>query len=522
MTQLLGVDLGTTTFKAVVYDEAGEVLAAARVAPPDAFTTIDGVRVDYWTPDDLWACFSGLVRDVVSQLSDPTIDALALAEIGLVGMPLDRHAAPLYPAVTWIEPNASLSHIYDSSGLRTEDVFPITGNSLNPIYPPAWIRWLSERVPGYADGMWQWVCYGDYLAYRLTGTLAMDFSMASQTITLDQSTLAYRPDLLEALGLAATTFPEPQPAGSPLGEVTLSAAQDTGLRAGTAVILGGADYLSGPYGAGFVDAGDVAINTGTWECVVICTDRPRLDPRLAAVGAICDPHVVAGRWTIRIENLVGSVAEWFRREIAIFEPRDLAASDEAWSILVERAESSPPGAGGVVFHPYVFGSYGPRLDEHARGAFVGLRGTTTQGDLARALFEGFNFHTRAALDAMAAATGETPGRVVCMGGATRNRFWMQNRADVLGREIEVTESPDVTSRGAAMIAGVGIGVFTDFAAAAQQLAPARYTISPDPGRAERYSELHRRVYQPLCDALVEIHAAIAEVGDPTRLLEPGA
>lgn len=148
-----------------------------------------------------------------------------------------------------------------------------------------------------------------------------------------------------------------------------------------------------------------------------------------------------------------------------------------------------------------------------RGAFVGLRGTTTQADLSRALFEGFNLHTRAALEAMAAATGEAPGRVVCMGGATRNRFWMRNRADVLGCEIEVTESPDVTPRGAAMIAGVGIGVFENFAVAARQLAPERYTISPDPERADKYAELYRRVYQPLCDALVAIHDSIAGLGD---------
>src|SRR5207248_5597242 len=126
--------------------------------------------------------------------------------------------------------------------------------------------------------------------YRLTGELAVDLSMASQTITLDQSTLAYSPRLLAAFELAEDVFPPARPAGSLLGAVTAGAAHATGLTTGTPAVLGGADYVTGAYGAGFVDAGDVAIVTGTWECVVACSDRPHLDPALARVGAICDPH----------------------------------------------------------------------------------------------------------------------------------------------------------------------------------------------------------------------------------------
>lgn len=505
MARLLGVDLGTTTFKAMVFDESGNVLSSAHVRPPDDAMSVDGVRVDYWDPGRLWETFSSLVRRVVDQLPDPHVDAVALVEVGLIGMPVDPAGRPRFPAVAWIDVNPALSNIFATTGLRSEDVFAVTGNTLNPIYPPAWIRWLSERVPDYLTEGSRWVYYGDWLAWRLTGTLAIDRSMASGTLTLDQSTLSYREDLQAAFGLPRGVFPEPQPAGSVIGGVTPEASSATGLPEGTTVVLGGGDYLSGPFGAGFVDAGDVAINTGSWECVVICSAGPRLDPRLAAVGAICDPHVVRDRWTIRIENLVGTVTEWFRREVARFDSPELAEDDRAWSILVERAESSAPGAGGLAFLPYVFGSYGPRLDEYARGAFVGLRSTTTQADFARALFEGLNFHTRSALEAMLLGSGETPGRIVCMGGGTRNRFWMQNRADVLGREIEVTESPDVTARGAAMTAGIGAGIFDGPADAVRHLSPARYVISPDPERSGFYARRYEDVFVPLLDALAPIH-----------------
>jgi xylulokinase len=149
------------------------------------------------------------------------------------------------------------------------------------------------------------------------------------------------------------------------------------------------------------------------------------------------------------------------------------------------------------------------LDELARGAFVGLRNTTDQSDLARALFEGLNFHTRHALDSMLEATGMVPGRVVCMGGGSKNRFWMQNRADVLGRPIEVTEDADVTPRGAAMLAGVGIGVFDSFEEAAARFVPRSSTIEPDPAAAEVYREIYDDVFRPLGDVLAPTNHAIA-------------
>lgn len=509
MTQLLGIDLGTTTFKAVVYDEGGNALASGRVSPPDEATSVDGVRVDYWGAESLWERFAELTRATVDQLANPTIDALTIDEIGLVGFPLDREGLPLYHAVTWIEPHPELSAVLDACGIANDDVFAITGNSLNPIYPPAWISWLSDHLPEYGARMARWAYYGDYLAYLLTGELAVDLSMASQTITLDQSTLAYSPTMFEAFGFTKGLFPDARPAGTLLGHVTPTAAEKTGLPAGTPVVLGGADALCGPYGAGFVDAGDAAVNTGTWECVIVCADAPQLEPALPRVGAICDPHVVRDRWTVRIENLIGGATEWFRREIAHFNEGVPAESEETWRVLEQRATEASPGADGVVFYPYVFGSYGPRLDELARGALAGLRNTTNQSHLARALYEGLNFHTRHALESMTDATGLTPDRVVCMGGGAKNSFWMQNRADVLGRAIDVVDHPDVTPRGAAMIAGVGVGVFEGFADAARRFAPPSRTLEPDPALTGLYTDLYENVFLPLENALVPVNHALA-------------
>ena len=316
MACLFGIDFGTTSFKAMVYDEHGDVLATARAVPPDQTIVVDGTRVNIWPPEAIWQATCALTRDIVDQLPDPRIDALAIAELGLVGMPIDGGGRPLYPAVTWIDPAAQADDALKQCGLDDATVFSIAGNWLNPLYPPAWIAWLRAHVPEYSAGMVHWLNIGDCVALRLCGVLAVDYSMASQTLTFDQRRLRYDPGLLNAFGLPRNLFAPALQAGTPLGSVHGDAARETALPIGTPVILGGADYICGAYGAGFVDPGDVAILTGTWELVLMCADHPPLDPPLGRVGAICDPHVAPDRWSIRIETFAGEVTEWYRREMS--------------------------------------------------------------------------------------------------------------------------------------------------------------------------------------------------------------
>ena len=152
---------GTTSFKAMVYDEHGDVLATARAVPPDQTIVVDGTRVNIWPPEAIWQATCALTRDIVDQLPDPRIDALAIAELGLVGMPIDGGGRPLYPAVTWIDPAAQADDALKQCGLDDATVFSIAGNWLNPLYPPAWIAWLRAHVPEYSAGMVHWLNIGD-------------------------------------------------------------------------------------------------------------------------------------------------------------------------------------------------------------------------------------------------------------------------------------------------------------------------------------------------------------------------
>ena len=192
MPRLLGIDLGTTSFKAVVFDEHGTALASSRVSPPDEQILVDGFRVSVWAPEKLWGTICELIRRAVDGLPDRKLDALAIAELGLVGYPVDSAGNALYAGVTWIDPAAQPSRAFNCCGLDNAALFSITGNHLSTIYPPAWITWMAEHEPSYARGMTRWLNVGDYIAYRLCGEMALDYSMGSQTTLFDQKELKLR------------------------------------------------------------------------------------------------------------------------------------------------------------------------------------------------------------------------------------------------------------------------------------------------------------------------------------------
>lgn len=434
---------------------------------------------------------------------------MAIAQLGLIGAPLDDTNEPVYPFVTWLDPAAGTSTILARSGLQDTALFATCGNRLNSIYPPAWIGWMAEHEPRFAEGMRRWVFVGDWLAYLLCGELATDYSITSQTLVLDQHELVLRDDLLEAFSLPPDLFLAPGQAGRRLGGVRPEAAQVTKLRTGTPVIVGGADWLVGVFGGGLTEPGDVGILTGTWELTFTCLAEPCVSSLACQSGAICDPHVVPARWVLRIEALSGEVTEWSRRQL----PADGMSSSEmdGWSELIRACASVEPGSGGVVFVPHLFGSYGPRHDALARGAFVGLTGATTRTTMGRAVFEGLSFQTRASLDALSAASDVQPERVVVMGGGVKNELWLQTRADVLGRNIEAVEDPDVTPRGAAMLAALGTDTFADYHEAVARFAPPTVTIEPDVNRARLYEHMYRTAYVPLQDSLQAINHRLAEI-----------
>jgi xylulokinase len=297
-----------------------------------------------------------------------------------------------------------------------------------------------------------------------------------------------------------------------LGEVHAEAAAQTGLTPGTPVVLGGHDYCCGMLPTGAFRPGVVLDVTGTWEMVVTALDEPVLTPEVCRMGVFVDSHVARDQWAVMGGAVAADMLEWLRREFGFEEKQRAArAGGSEWDYLMAAAEASPPGARGVMFLPHMSGSSCPIVDSASLGAFVGLRNIVTKGDVIRAVIEGLDYQFLEIVRAYETGLHVAPEQIVAIGGATNNKFWMQNKADVVGKPIEVPQLDEAVPLGAAILAGIGVGLYRDEQEAFQRVHRPGPVYEPDPTRSARYAEWYDD-YQQLYPALEDLHREMKSDG----------
>jgi len=295
-----------------------------------------------------------------------------------------------------------------------------------------------------------------------------------------------------------------------LGEVTPAAAEATGLPAGTPVVLGGHDYLCGALPVGAFTPGVILDVSGTWEIVLATIPHPVLTPEVQRTGVTVEAHVARDRYAIWGGAVSSDMLEWYRQEYG-FEAQQKAeaCSGADWDFLMADAVDAPAGAHGVMFLPHMSGAGCPIVDSRSLGAFVGLSNFAARGDILRAIIEGLDYQFLDIVRTMQAGAGVPFDQLVVVGGATRNKFWMQNKADMVGRSIEVPDVEEATPLGAAMLAGIGVGIYRDEQDAFEHVRRPGAIYEPDPAVSDRYADLFE-VYKQMYPALSPVSHALYE------------
>jgi len=510
MDYLVGIDVGSTNLKAMVYDPSGRAVASGSRPTERFHPDAEHPEWTVWQPEPIWGGVAESLREAIGQLDDPSgIRGVAVTGMGMDGVPLDRHGRWLYPFVSWHCPRTLPQQRWWQEHVGADRQFSLTGTPIWGFNTALRLLWMEEHEPGVLARTHKWVLIEDFVNFLLCGRLATDYSMASTTLLFDQRRRAWCDELLDASGIDRGLLCDPMPSGTVLGEVHAEAARATGLPRGTPVVLGGHDYCCGMLPTGAFRPGVVLDVTGTWEMVVTALAEPVLTPEVRRVGPYVGSHVARGMWSVMGGAVAADMLEWFRREHG-FEERQKAAQqgDVDWDHLMAAARASPPGARGILFLPHMSGSSCPVVDSTSRGAFVGLRNIATKGDMLRAMIEGLDYQFLEIVRAYETALGIRPNRIVAIGGATNNAFWMQNKADVLGKPIEVPELDEAVPLGAAMLAGIGVGLYRDEQEAFERVGRPGRTYEPNEGLAAKYSEWfesYRRVYPALKEIHRELH-----------------
>lgn len=501
MKRLLGIDLGTSSLKAAVCDLNGNILGLGRVAnrylpgPPG------------WAEQDpsLWwlACCQA-VRAALSQAGCASSDVVAVGVCGFHHCPvfLDAGGAPVRPTIVThdIRLGASLEDLRQTGVLqdivRTSGSWVVTGH-----FPP--IYHLVRTQDPQALEQTRWIVLAkDYLRYRLTGHIGTEICDATGTHLIAMPQQEWSPLLCELLGVPSHQLPEIGQPAQVAGHLTREAAEATGLAAGTPVVYGGGDSHCALLGLGVVASGQAGLLLGTNSTLRASFD---LLPRPLDQIVWIQQHVAPGHFTVSASSMAGSsVLSWFG-DLASQDRRDSTALYREIDSLASRA---PPGAEGLIFHPYLFGERSPFYDPQAKGSLLGISHRHGRAHILRSIMEGVACAVANCLDAIQAIAQQAgqPVTVLRTGLSGGGQFatWRQILADALNHVIEVVDSQEPGCLGAALLAGVAVGIYASIPSAARQTSRTATIILPDPHVAALYSRQRVRFnesYQALSSVL---------------------
>lgn len=498
MSLYLGLDISTTAAKALVIDENGRVISSVS-------TGIESSQpYPLWSEQDPNAWWASMVRSIATALS--ASDGGRVSAIGLTGQMhglviLDAAGQVLRPAILWNDQRTGEQCERIRVAVGKERLIKLTGNDALTGFTAPKLLWVRDHEPAAYARIHQVLLPKDYIRFCLTDEYATDVAGASGTLLMDVANRRWSQEMLDLLEIPSAWLPQTHEGTEQTGVVGAKAAQETGLQEGTPVYAGGGDQSAQAVGVGAVVPDVVALTLGTSGVVFTPCAQYTYDPH-GRIHAFC--HAVPGQWHLMGVMLSAAGAlQWYRDNLA-------AGAD--FALLDKEAETVAPGAGGLIFLPYLSGERTPYADPTARGAFVGLTMRHTRAHLTRAVMEGVAFGLRDNMDLMR-DLGVAPRSVRASGGGARSPVWRQILADVLETVIVTVSSAEGAAFGAALLAAVGSGGFGSVAEACA--GTIRVTGQTEPGRAvERYREYHAR-HRALYPALA------AEFANLSRLAEAG-
>jgi xylulokinase len=481
---LIGLDVGTTGTKAVLFDPQGRVIAAAGRGYALHTPQPGWVEQD---PEEIWAAVVTTLRELSAHLGpgDARNVALAQSSQGGTTISVDAEGRPLHRALSWMDTRAHVEEQRLRADWGDEAIRTLTGWPIVSGLPLLHIAWLAANCPAEFAATARFLFVNDFIGYRLTGQHSMNPADASITQLMSLATGDWDDRLLAWAGITRDRLSPVSPSGMPIGKLTAAASAATGLPQDTMVVNGAHDQYCAAAGTGVIRPGRVLLSCGTaWVLLAV----PESLERGLTSGMAISRHSVASRFgAIRSLGAVGTSLEWLLDQV--WGGANLAGREQLYPAINEGVAQTPPGASGLIFLPLAGGQlsgFGP-----ANGGFLHLTLGHSRNHMARAVMEGIACDLRWAIDEIREA-GVPVAELTMVGGAAKSPVWPQIVADVLHVPVTVPVHRDAAARGAAILAGLGAGCFSDVesAGAAWQMGDSH--VEPDETVRRVYDDLYER------------------------------
>jgi len=490
MDYLLGIDIGTSGTKGVLMNKKGKIYARA-----GREYSMDMPQPDWaeQNPEMWWEATIQVIREVIKKSE---VNPQQIRGIGLSGQMhgtvfLDKNLQPFRPAIIWADQRSSSQCEFIYQEIGKERLADLTGNPVATGFMCSTLLWIKENQPEEFNQIYKVILAKDYIRYRLTGNLGVEVTDASSTLLLDIKRRCWSEELLDILGLPLKILPEEVHESQEVaGYLQIEAARDTGLLEGIPVVYGGGDQSIQAVGNGVIKPGILSSTIGTGGQLFITLEKFTHDPKLR-IHTFC--HAIPNVYHLQGAILSAGLSLKWLGESVLHAP-------DSYRIFDKEVEEIRAGSEGIIFLPYLLGERSPYMNPQARGVFFGLSLKHHRAHLIRAVMEGVVFALRDCLEVFKELDVKIE-RVIASGGGARSRVWRQIQADIFNKEISMTQSIEQAAMGAAILAGVGVGIYKDVEDGCRKVVKLKEEkTKPIPENVDIYNkqfEIYKSLYQDL-------------------------
>jgi len=495
---LLGLDIGTTGCKAIVFDLEGRPLAHAYREYGVIYPQPGWVEID---PNKVWQCVKEVISEVAHNVRSDPVRALSITTLGEAFTPIAKDGTVLSNSMTCVDSRGVEQTELWNRTLGKERVFQITGQPVHIGYSLPKLMWLKDEQPDIFHKAHKFLLYEDFAYFKLGLEPTIDYSLAGRTMAFDVREKKWSDEMFSTAGIDPEVMATPRSSGQVVGEIPASIADELGLPKGTIAVTGGHDQPVNALGGGVISEGVAVDGMGSTECVTVGFNEPPINSKMLAANYPVYSHVKPGMYiSLAFSFTGGNLLRWYRDTFAQDAVREAEKTGtDVYDLILREVPKEPTD---VYVLPHFTGTGTPYMDPDSKGTITGLTLGTTREQFVKALVEGITYELRLNLETLEDAAGVKIDRLRAMGGGARSKMWLQLKADITGKEVVSLAVSECGCLGAAMLAGVGIGEYSSVDEAVEILVSEVDVYQPDLEMYRQYTEqfaIYSELYPELRD-----------------------
>jgi len=505
---LLGLDIGTSGCKAVVFDLEGNILSRAYREYPLLYPREGWIELDSKL---LLNKIEGSVKEAAqaSKVKKDPIEAISISCQGEAFVPVDKKGKPLANIPVSFDTRGEKFSQWWKEKLGEEKIMSISGMPINSMFSLNKIMWFKENYPQNYKKTWKFLCLEDFLIYKWGFPPTIDYSLASRTMAFDILRKKWSDEILSIAGLNKSLLPKTLPSGTPIGEIPSKIASRLSLPTGVIMVTGGHDQPCGALGAGVKEEGIAMDATGTVECIASVFKEPRVHQKMWVNNFACYPYVATSLYITLAFNFTGGVLlRWFRDTLGSEEKEKAKKQGkDVYSLLIDEASEEPSS---LYLLPHFTTTGTPYMDSESTGAILGLSLNTTKNELIKAILEGISLEMKQNLNLLEEA-GIPVYELRAIGGGAKSRKWLQLKANIYNKKIVSLKVSEAACLGAALLAGVGKGKYNSLDEAVKKTVKIKESFYPQEEKVKIYEEKYQ-IYKDIYPTLRDLNRRIKNFG----------